>query len=316
MRRLVILFSLFWILTTAVYSGTRIVFSPQWHPQAQFAGYIVAKHLGYYEKEGLDVEIKYPTETVSSLDLMRQGKAHLVTTMLANAIALKASHEMNLVNILQTSQHSSMCLVKKPGKSVLIPASFSKMRVGLWASGLARPAEAMNIIKKLNWQIVPFREGFNLLNYDMVDAISAMEYSELMKMKYSGWDVSNRSVLRLSEHGYDIPEDGVYCMEEYYLANKEAVQAFVRASKKGWEWCRKNPKEAINLIIDEMRNHFIYSSSVIQNASLKIILEKQERTPGKVAYDLTPEQLNKTIKILKDAQFMDTDIDYKKFVAK
>jgi len=295
---------------------THLIFSPQWHAQAQFAGYIVAQHLGYYQAEGLDVEIKYPTETLSSLRLMSEGKADLITTMLTDAIMLKANQEMDLVNVMQTSQHSSLCLVKKPGNETANAQSFKQLRVGLWSTGLARPAEVMNKMMKLNWNIILFRSGFNLMNYNMVDAISAMEYNELLRMKYSGWDVSDRSVLHLSDNGFDMPEDGVYCLRSYYDEHKNVVQAFVRASKKGWEWCRQHPKEAISYIIQDMRQNHVYSSKVIQKASLKIILEKQQDAAGKVPYELSVEQFDKCVNMLKTAQFIDSSVDYHQFIAK
>ncbi len=297
-------------------SRKHIVFCPQWYPQAQFAGYIVAYNLGFYSDEGLDVEIRYPNLTMSSLNLLLAGKADFITTMLSDAVKNNASNEKKLVNVLQTSQHGSLCIVKKPGDTKVEPHSFDKLRVGLWYSGMTSPAEAMNNVLHLNWKIIRFRDGFNMMNYDMVDAISAMDYNELLHMKYSGWDVSDRAVLRLYEHGYDIPEDGVYCESSFYQENKETVHAFVRATKKGWEWCREHPKEAIDYVINEMRNHYIYSSKVIQMASLKVILERQELTAGNIPYKLNAKQFQHAVEMMKAAHLLDTDLDYENFIAK
>ncbi len=297
-------------------SNKHLVFSPQWHAQAQFAGYIIAYHLGFYSDEGLNLEIKYAKETKSSLDLMREGKADLITNVVTDAIILKANQHMDIVNVLQTSQHSSLCLVKKPGNSKALPNTFKNLRVGLWSSGMASSALAMNNLQFLNWKIIPFREGLNLMNYDMVDAISAMDYNELLRMKYSGWDVSDRAVLHFSEHGYDIPEDGVYCERQFYEENKAAVQAFVRASKRGWEWCREHPVEAIEYIYREMHNNYIYSSKVIQKASLNVILQKQETAPGTIPYTLSAKQFQEALNTLKAAGLITADVDYQTFIAR
>jgi len=294
----------------------RIVFSPQWHAQAQFAGYIVARHMGYYEEAGLQVEIKYPTETKSSLDLMREGKADIITTMLSNAVLQKANQDADLVNVMQTSQHNALCLVRKPGKTDADVQSFSGLRIGLWANKLAILADAMNIIQHLNCRIVPFREGFNLMNYDMVDAISAMEYNELLRMKYSGWDVSNRSVLHLCDQGYDVPEDGVYCQSAFYQEHQKEVAAFVKASKKGWDWCRQHPDKATEIVVSEMRNEFVYSNAVIQRASLDVILKKQELTPGKVPYQLQEKQFDEIVRILEAANLITARPDFNSFIAR
>ncbi len=293
-----------------------VVFSPQWHAHAQFAGYIAARYLGFYEKEGLNVKINYPTETRSSLDLLREGRADLVTTMLPNAIMQKEGDKLDLVNVMQTSQHASLCLVRKPGLKDADVNSFKGLRVGLWYNRLSVNAEAMNILQDLKWKIVPFRDGFNLMNYNMIDAIIMMEYNELLHFKYAGKDVSRRSVLYLGENGYDIPEDGVYCQSGYYQQHAAEVKAFVRASTKGWEWCRNHPKEAVDIIIGEMRKEGIHSSIVVQRASLDIILKKQEVTPGKIDYTLSKASYDNAIKILKAANLIQTSPDYKMFIAR
>ncbi len=318
MLKKIVLFSILLLTMTqaSAQSKTHLVFSPQWHAQAQFAGYIVAQRLGFYEAEGLDVKIKFPTETTSSLDLLNEGKADLITNMLATAIFQKTKNNIDLVNVLQTSQHASLCLVRKPGKTPLDNKMLNGLRVGLWYNGLSLPAEAMNIIEGLNWKTVYFREGFNLLNYDMVDALTAMEYNELLRMKYCGRDVSELSVLHLCDIGYDIPEDGLYCLRSFYKEHKPEVDAFIRASKKGWEWCRQHPDTAIDYVIDQMRSEFIYSSVVIQRASLKVILEKQKNVHGKVTYRLEHSQFDEAVRLLKKAKLIVSTPDFQNFIAR
>ncbi len=315
-RKGILLLALLFSTLTAQAQTKDIVFSPQWYASAQFAGYIAANALGYYEKEGLRVVIRYPAESKSSMDLLRDGKANLATTMLADALLLKANGEMDLVNVLQTSQHASLCLaLKEPLENVEI-SQLQGYRVGLWPNRLSLAAEAMNNQYRLNWTIIPFSRGFKLMTYDVVDAISVMEYNELLQMKYNGRDVSEHSVLRMCENGYDIPEDGVYCTRDYYQQHTKEVKAFVNASKKGWEWCRKHPKEATELVADEMRREGIHFSKVMQKAGLEVILKKQEQTPGKASYGLQQAQYNKTIAMLKTAGLIQNNPDFKSFIAR
>ncbi len=42
----------------------QLTFTPQWLPQAQFAGYYVAQKKGFYKAEGLDVKIVHPSPSV------------------------------------------------------------------------------------------------------------------------------------------------------------------------------------------------------------------------------------------------------------
>ncbi len=292
-----------------------IVFTPQWHANVQFAGYIAARELGYYEEEGLDVTIKYPDGAKSSIELLRDGKADLSMALLINAIMWKANNGLDMVNVMQTSQHASLCLaMKTPMKDMTID-NLRGLRVGLWSSSTAVSALAMNNYYDLNWEVVPFHNGIKLLNYGVMDAISVMEYNELLRLKYTGRDVSEHSVFKMCENGYDIPEEGVYCLGDYYRQNTDVVKAFVRASKKGWEWCRKHPEESVEMVTKEMNKEYVNNSKVFQTAGLKVVLKKQEVAPGKTGYSLQRQQYDKAAATLRQADMITTIPDFQTFIA-
>jgi len=315
-RKSILLFVLILSATAVKAQLKSIVFTPQWHANIQFAGYIAARELGYYEKEGLDVTIKYPEGAKTSLELLHDGKTDLAMGILMDAIIAKTNKGVDLVNVMQTSQHASLCLaLKKPMKEVSID-SLNGLHVGLWSSGTAISALAMNNQHHLNWNIVSFRKGIELLSYGVLDAISVMEYNELLRLKYTGRDVSEHSVLRMCEHGYDIPEDGVYCTSEYYKQHANEIKAFIRASKKGWEWCRKHPEETVDMVTREMNKEYVNNSKVFQYAGLKVVFKKQELTPGKISYSLQRNQYEKAVDILKAAGILTTYPDFQTFIAK
>jgi len=293
----------------------KIVFTPQWHANVQFAGYITAREMGFYRDEGLDVTIQYPTGAKSSLDLLREGKSDLAMAILLNAIVSKSNGEIDLVNVMQTSQHSSLCLAVKTPTEDLTMEKLRGLRVGLWAANTAIGAKAMNNIYHLDWDIVPFKEGIKMLSYGVMDAISVMEYNELLRLKYTGRDVSQRSIFRMCDNDFDIPEEGVYCSSDYYRRNADAVKAFIRASKKGWEWCRQHPEEAVDIVTKEMNKEYVNNSKVFQSAGLKVVLQKQERTPGNIGYTLLQEQYDKAARTLLDAEIINIIPDFKTFIA-
>ncbi len=294
----------------------KIVFTPQWHANIQFAGYIAARELGYYQEEGLDVTIKYPVGAKSSIELLRDGEADLSMALLINAITTKTNDGLDMVNVMQTAQHSSLCLALKTPVKDLNIEKLKGLRVGLWSSQTAIAASAMNKKYNLNWDVVFFHNGIKLLSYGVLDAISVMEYNELLRLKYTGRDVSEHSVFRLSEHGYDIPEEGVYCLREYYQQHANEVKAFIRASKKGWEWCRKHQEEAIDYVTKEMNQEYVYNSRVFQKAGLKVVLKKQELSEGKIGYTLKRDQYEKAATMLLDAGLINIIPDFQTFIAR
>jgi len=294
----------------------KVVFTPQWHANVQFAGYIAARELGYYKEEGLDVTIKYPGGNKTSIELLRDRKADLVLAFLMNVIEKNVNEGLDMVNVMQTSQHSSLCLALKSPKKNLSMESLRGMKVGLWSSNTAISAEAMNNEHQLGWNIVPFRSGIEVLTYGSLDAISVMEYNELLRLKYTGHNVSENCVFKMCENGYDIPEEGVYCFREYYQQNADVVKAFIRASKKGWAWCREHPEQTVDMVTTEMNKEHIRNSRVFQTAGLKVVLNKQEVTPGKIGYTLQREQFEKAANTLLEVKLISKKPDFQTFIVK
>ena len=69
-----------------VQAQQHIVFTPHWRAQAQFAGYYVAKEMGFYKEVGLDVNIVHPMATQAPLDCIRSGESQVVTMSLCQAM--------------------------------------------------------------------------------------------------------------------------------------------------------------------------------------------------------------------------------------
>ena len=67
MRRIVSLFITF-ILCTWALQAQRIVFTPQWTPQSQFAGYYVAQEIGFYQEAGVEVDFQHPSASYSAVN--------------------------------------------------------------------------------------------------------------------------------------------------------------------------------------------------------------------------------------------------------
>ena len=92
----------------------RFIFTPQWTPQAQFAGYYVAQELGFYRDAGLDVEIVHPTATQSAMGRVKNNESQATTLQLCQAMEI-VDAGIPLVNILQTSMNNAMVIVSRRG---------------------------------------------------------------------------------------------------------------------------------------------------------------------------------------------------------
>ena len=93
----------------------RIVFTPQWTAQAEFAGYYVAKEKGFYRDVGLDVDIVHPTLPRPVADRINTGEFHATTLQLGQALEV-IDQGTPLVNLLQTSMNEGLVIISAHGK--------------------------------------------------------------------------------------------------------------------------------------------------------------------------------------------------------
>ncbi len=181
----------FLLLFSLSLSAQKIVFTPQWKPQSQFAGYYAAQKLGYYKEAGLDVNFLYMEASTAAITSLRENRSQVITLMLSQA--LKECDEGNqLVNLLQTSQRSSLVLISNPDKPLNQVSQFKGIRIGYFNAGFNEIPEAFNRIARLGWEPIYFEQSFNLLLYGVIDATVAMEYNEMQQVIYSGVSVSEK----------------------------------------------------------------------------------------------------------------------------
>lgn len=62
----------------------KIVFTPQWTAQSQFAGYYVALEKGFYKEAGLNVEIQHPSASYSAINRLIEGSSRVIGSTIIN----------------------------------------------------------------------------------------------------------------------------------------------------------------------------------------------------------------------------------------
>ena len=290
-----------------------IVFSPQWTPQAQFAGYYVALEKGFYSEAGLDVRIDHPSASNSCINRLKRGDSQLISLQLMSALRF-AAQDLPLVNVLQTSQQNTLMIISRTP----IPNIYrlKDMRVGCWKSGFSELPMMLDRIYKLNIQWVPFRSNINLFISGAIDATMAMSYNEKIQLEMSGQRLNEDQLLYFSKLGYNIPEDGLYTTNSYLNTHREQVRRFVEASKRGWLWCVDHPQEALDIVMKVVRANNVATSRVAQQKMLKEILRAQlVKDTDQRTFRLDPNDFQFTNHFMLENGYIPKSIDYKTFVA-
>lgn len=292
-RTLYVVFLL--LLKGMVANAQRIVFTPQWTPQSQFAGYYVAQEKGFYKEAGVEVDIKHPSASYSAYNRLLEGSSDIITMQLLQAM-VEIDRGMPLVNVLQTSQHNGLMIVSR-SDSIHSFQDLKGKKVGVWRVGFGDLGYIVDTDMNLNIQWIPFIQNINLYVSGAIDATLSMSYNEYLQIRSAGFE--DMPTISFADSDYDFPEDGVYVTAEYYQRYPEKVKAFVEASRRGWEWVHKHPEETIDIVMKMVEKEKIPTNRIIQEWMLKEIIRLQCDVAGKEpSFELNRKKLDKLNELL------------------
>jgi NitT/TauT family transport system substrate-binding protein len=247
-------------------AADKVVLQLKWVAQGQFAGYFVAKEKGFYEEEGLDVEIKNGGPDIAPEQVIAGGGADVIVTWMAAGLAAR-DKGVNLVNIAQPYAKSGLELICPKDGPVQTEADFKGHTLGVWFFGNEYPFYAW--MNKLGLPTEGGADGVTVLkqSFDVqpliqkqADCISVMTYNEYWQAIDAGFKPEDLVVFNYTDLGNDLLEDGLYVIEDNLKdpAFEDKMVRFVRASMKGWKYAVDNPEEAAEAVMEaggEDENH-------------------------------------------------------------
>ena len=229
----------------------------KWVPQAQFAGYYVAKDKGFYKDVGLDVTIKAGGPDVNPSQVIAGGGADVIVDWMPSAMATREKG-VPLVNIAQVFQRSGMMLTCRKDSGVKTPTDFKGKTLGVWFAGNEYPF--LSWMAKLGYKttggpdgVSVLKQGFNVdpLLQKQAACISTMTYNEYWQVIDAGMKADDLIVFKYEDQGVATLEDGLYTLQKSLDDPKTAdrLARFVKASMKGWDYAIKNQDEAVKIVL-------------------------------------------------------------------
>jgi NitT/TauT family transport system substrate-binding protein len=258
MKGLVFVAAALALAATAPRADDKVVLQLKWVTQAQFAGYYVAQEQGFYEEEGLEVEIKPGGPDIAPAQVIAGGGADVIIDWMPSALASREKG-LDLVNIAQPFKRSGMMLTCLKDTGIQKPEDLRGRTLGVWFFGNEYPF--------LSWMshlgiptdgppegVTVLKQGFNVdpLLQRQADCISTMTYNEYWQVIDAGIKPEELVTFKYEDQGVATLEDGLYVMADD-LKDPEFVDKmvrFVRASMKGWRWAEQNPDEAAEIVLD------------------------------------------------------------------
>ncbi|WP_046119697.1 ABC transporter substrate-binding protein [Ensifer aridi] len=239
-------------------AADKVTLQLKWVTQAQFAGYYVAKDKGFYEEEGLDVEIKPGGPDIAPPQVIAGGGADVIVDWMPSALATREKG-VPLVNIAQPFKRSGMMLTCLKESGVKTPEDFKGKTLGVWFFGNEYPFLSWMAQLKIPTDggsngVTVLKQGFNVdpLIQKQAACISTMTYNEYWQVIDAGIKPEDLVTFKYEDQGVATLEDGLYVLEDKLkdASFKEKMVKFVRASMKGWKYAEENPDEAADIVLE------------------------------------------------------------------
>jgi polar amino acid transport system substrate-binding protein len=218
-----------------------------WVDQFQFAGYYMAKEKGFYEKAGLDVEIKKFKKRMNTIEEVMNSRA---TFGIGRASLIKSRSDGNKIVLLSaTFQSSPFVLITKDianiksiedfrGKKIMLTKDASdaaSIRAMIMSSG----------VKESELEIVNHNFDFDDLLDNRVDLYAGYTTSETFILQER--NIPYR-VFSPKDEGFDFYSDILFTSQSELEEHPQRVEKFRDASLRGWRYAFENIEESIKLI--------------------------------------------------------------------
>jgi NitT/TauT family transport system substrate-binding protein len=239
----------------------KVTLQSKWVVQAQFAGYYAAEDQGFYEDEGLDVTIRAGGPDIVPEQVVLGGQAEFGINWLDSTLATRDKGQ-NIVNIAQVYTRSGMTEVTWKDTGLDQITDLRGKKVGVWLGGnehkLFAALNKNGLDPDQDVEIVAQPFDMELFLKREIDAAAAMTYNELAQVLESKnpdtgelYQLSDLNVMKMSDLGTGALEDGVFVREDWIADenNQDVAKRFLKASFRGWVYCRDNPEECLQIVL-------------------------------------------------------------------
>ncbi len=237
----------------------------QWVAQSQFAGYYAAQAKGFYADEGLDVTILEGAVDIIPQQVVASGAAEFGIAWVPKVLASR-EQGVDLVNIAQIFQRSGTLQVALADSGIETIDDLRGKRVGTWGFGQEHELFAALRMADIDPDnpddvtIVQQPFDMSLLINGEVDAAQAMIYNEYAmvlehvdpetgELMYTEDDLN---VIDFNTVGTAMLQDHVFVDADWLAqeGNEAIAVKFLRASFRGWVYCRENFDECVDIVLE------------------------------------------------------------------
>lgn len=252
-----------------------------WYPNAVHAFIYDAIEKGYYEDEGLIVNIRFPSNANDALSLVAAGKADLGVYYMQDVITTKTNQNIPVKSIASIVQDPMNIFLSLKDKNITSPKDLDGKLIGYGGTELSQAITKYTIENAGGTydESKVIDVGFDLMasmTTGQVDAtIGCLLNHEVPQMEEEGFEVN---YFTLEECGIPSYYELVFVAnDEAIKTDAETLKAFLRASKRGFEDMKNDPDAALKILLDNQNAENFPLSESVETKSMNTLLPSMEK---------------------------------------
>jgi NitT/TauT family transport system substrate-binding protein len=243
----------------------------QWTPQAQFAGYFAADKQGYYKAENLTVSFLPGGPTIAPHTVGSAPNGPEFTISWVPKVLEARESGSDLVDIAQVFQRSGTLSVTWKDSNITDPCGFAGKKVGVWdfgneyevtagalKCGLTPGLEAGGDPAKTYQKVIQNFDMVAFLNkeIDVAEAMIYNEYAQVLEAQNPEtgelYKPEDLNVINWNDYRVAMLQDALFARKSWLdkEGNRDIAVRFVRASLKGWMYCRDHADDCVKYTTD------------------------------------------------------------------
>ena len=251
-----------------------------WYPNALHAFMYVAIEKGYYAEEGLQVNIRFPSNANDAISLVAAGRADVGLYYQQDVIQARANQAVPVKSIAAVVQGPLNIVLSLSEKDITSPSDLVGKTIGYAGTELSEALirSIMEAVGADYSDVTMIDVGFDLMSSmttGNVDAtIGCLVNHEVPQMEEEGFSVN---WFDLDDYGVPTYYEGVFLANDRMIeAEPEVLAAFLRASAKGFADMKADPEEALSILLANQSAENFPLSETVERKSMQVLLPLME----------------------------------------
>ena len=240
------------VARTARAATSDVTFQLGWIISNGQIGEIVARSLGYFEAEGINLKVAPGGPNVDGVAVVAAGSAQAGNLSSSPSLMLARAGGLPVKCFAVGYQEHPFTYFSLAKKPIRTPQDMVGKRIGTQGTAriLLRALLAKNKIKESDVQVVVMGSDMLPLVTGQVDAVTGW-LTNVSALRVLGPD---RIDMRLWDAGIQLYANLYYATDETVQKHAEVLAGFTRAAAKGWAYTHQNPEKAVDLLMKAYSN--------------------------------------------------------------